>query len=79
MNINYEKTKISKLSRDLCVINFNTEDELTVNIIHLGDNWKEVDQWLQDNNCIMINNSDFYSTWTLSDNETKNNFIKDWS
>lgn len=79
MNINYEKTKISKLSRDLRVINFNTEDELTVNIVHIGANWKEVEQWLQDHNCIIINNSDFYSTWTLADNETKNNFIKIWS
>lgn len=79
MNINYEKTKVSKLSRHLRVINFNTEDELTVNIVHVGNNWKEVEQWLRDNNCILINNSDFYSTWTFSDNETKNNFIKDWS
>jgi hypothetical protein len=79
MNINYEKTKISKLYKNLHVINFNVEDELTVNIIHVGPNWRDVESWLINNNCIIDFESDFVSRWKFLDIATKNRFVIDWS
>ena len=79
MNINYEKTTISKLSRDLHAINFNTDNDLIVNIVHVGPNWQDVEQWLTDHSCIAEQQTDFVSCWLFPDTETKDQFITDWS
>lgn len=79
MNINYEKTSISKLSRDLHAINFNTDNDLIVNIVHVGPNWQEVESWLSDNNCTAEESTDFISRWLFPDIEIKNRFVTDWS
>jgi hypothetical protein len=79
MKINYEKIKISKLSRNLYVINFNTDNELIVNIVHVGPNWKDIESWLTDHNCTAEHQTDFVSRWLFPNVEVKDQFITDWT